>query len=294
MRSTVGSTRRRHTVSAETGHRRVALRSGRDRPRPCRAAHDEPQWCELYAGYRTFYGLPDDPAAVHTTWQWVSGRAHGLLGLVAEDADGRLSGSPTSDGSPGRRRRPPGCTSTTSSRAPDPATGASRRPSCTRPRRSLPARARASSAGSPPRTTRRACGVRPRRRRDAVGHLRHAPVGGLTPRRTGGAWRPRTAPPVRRVRTVGPGRPRSGSRPPAGHERRAPVRSRGPTPSVLTRRSPERAPRRLHADRGRRSVQPIDTAVQETGGSSMVIVSPSRRTVSFVRSATRSRFPECR
>lgn len=55
-------------------------------------AHDEPQWCELYAGYRTFYGLPDDPAAVHTTWQWVSGRAHGLLGLVAADADGRLLG----------------------------------------------------------------------------------------------------------------------------------------------------------------------------------------------------------
>jgi GNAT superfamily N-acetyltransferase len=55
-------------------------------------AHDEAQWCALYAGYRSFYRLPDDPAAVRTTWQWVSGGAHGLLGLVAEDADGRILG----------------------------------------------------------------------------------------------------------------------------------------------------------------------------------------------------------
>ncbi|PZF58334.1 GNAT family N-acetyltransferase [Curtobacterium sp. MCSS17_008] len=53
---------------------------------------DAAQWQHLYAGYRAFYRLPDDPASVRTTWGWVSEGAHGLLGLVAEDADGRLVG----------------------------------------------------------------------------------------------------------------------------------------------------------------------------------------------------------
>lgn len=57
--------------------------------RPVEHADAEP-WSALYAGYRAFYRLPDDPAAVATTWAWVSGRQHGLLGLVAVDAAGRL------------------------------------------------------------------------------------------------------------------------------------------------------------------------------------------------------------
>jgi len=50
---------------------------------------DERAWSTLYAGYRAFYRLPDDPAAVATTWSWVSSGAHGLTGLVAVDADDR-------------------------------------------------------------------------------------------------------------------------------------------------------------------------------------------------------------
>jgi len=53
---------------------------------------DAAAWQQLYAGYRASYHLPDDPAAVRTTWSWVSEGAHGILGLVAEDADGRLVG----------------------------------------------------------------------------------------------------------------------------------------------------------------------------------------------------------
>ncbi|WP_460802220.1 GNAT family N-acetyltransferase [Microbacterium sp. GXF6406] len=49
---------------------------------------DERAWAELYAGYRAFYRLPEDPRAVSTTWQWVRDGEHGLLGLVAvDDAD---------------------------------------------------------------------------------------------------------------------------------------------------------------------------------------------------------------
>ncbi len=66
-----------------------AARSVRVRPV---TADDAAAWAALYAGYRDFYRLPDDPAAVATTWQWVLGQEHGLLGLVAEDADGLLLG----------------------------------------------------------------------------------------------------------------------------------------------------------------------------------------------------------
>jgi GNAT superfamily N-acetyltransferase len=53
---------------------------------------DEPQWSVLHAGYRSFYKLPADDGVVATTWQWVEAGAHGLIGLVATDADGMLLG----------------------------------------------------------------------------------------------------------------------------------------------------------------------------------------------------------
>lgn len=53
---------------------------------------DESQWCGLYTGYRSFYELPDDAGAVRTTWTWVSGGAHGFLGLVAVDDDETVVG----------------------------------------------------------------------------------------------------------------------------------------------------------------------------------------------------------
>ncbi|MBO3662168.1 GNAT family N-acetyltransferase [Microbacterium stercoris] len=46
---------------------------------------DEKRWSDLYAGYRAFYRLPDDPAAVATTWQWVRDGEHSLVGIVAVD-----------------------------------------------------------------------------------------------------------------------------------------------------------------------------------------------------------------
>ena len=66
-------------------------RSATVRVRPVRAT-DADAWQDLYAGYRAFYRLPDDAGAVRTTWGWVSTGAHGLTGLVAEDANGRLLG----------------------------------------------------------------------------------------------------------------------------------------------------------------------------------------------------------
>ena len=48
---------------------------------------DKSAWADLYAGYRSFYQLPDDPEAVATTWQWVRDGEHGLVGLVAVDDD---------------------------------------------------------------------------------------------------------------------------------------------------------------------------------------------------------------
>ncbi|MFJ4296894.1 GNAT family N-acetyltransferase [Curtobacterium sp. NPDC089689] len=50
------------------------------------------QWSVLYAGYRSFYALPEDSGVVATTWEWVSAGAHGLVGLVATDPDGTLLG----------------------------------------------------------------------------------------------------------------------------------------------------------------------------------------------------------
>ena len=50
---------------------------------------DAEAWAELYAGYRAFYGLPDDPVAVLTTWRWVRDGEHGLVGLVAVDEHDR-------------------------------------------------------------------------------------------------------------------------------------------------------------------------------------------------------------
>ncbi|HYP73412.1 MAG TPA: GNAT family N-acetyltransferase, partial [Microbacterium sp.] len=48
---------------------------------------DENGWAELYAAYRSFYRLPDDPAAVAKTWKWVRDGEHGIVGLVAIDDD---------------------------------------------------------------------------------------------------------------------------------------------------------------------------------------------------------------
>ncbi|WP_456285758.1 GNAT family N-acetyltransferase [Microbacterium sp. JZ70] len=48
-------------------------------------ARDSDEWAALYRGYRAFYRLPDDPAAVATTWTWVREGAYGLVGLVAVD-----------------------------------------------------------------------------------------------------------------------------------------------------------------------------------------------------------------
>ena len=46
-------------------------------------AADRERWTELYAGYRAFYRLGTDAAAVDRTWEWVVGEQHGLVGLVA-------------------------------------------------------------------------------------------------------------------------------------------------------------------------------------------------------------------
>lgn len=46
---------------------------------------DKSQWSALYANYRSFYKLPEDADSVATTWAWVSGGSHGILGLVAID-----------------------------------------------------------------------------------------------------------------------------------------------------------------------------------------------------------------
>ena len=48
---------------------------------------DQPRWAELFAGYRDFYGLGTDSAAVARTWEWVVGEQHGLIGLVAVSAE---------------------------------------------------------------------------------------------------------------------------------------------------------------------------------------------------------------
>lgn len=52
-------------------------------------ARDAAAWADLYAGYRVFYRLPDDPEVVAKTWQWVRDGEHGLVGLVAVDESDR-------------------------------------------------------------------------------------------------------------------------------------------------------------------------------------------------------------
>ncbi|MCM0638857.1 GNAT family N-acetyltransferase [Cellulomonas wangsupingiae] len=55
-------------------------------------ADDAVPWARLFAGYRSFYELPDDDRAVATTWGWLVGEQHGMTGLVAVAADGTLLG----------------------------------------------------------------------------------------------------------------------------------------------------------------------------------------------------------
>lgn len=50
-------------------------------------AADAEAWQRLFAGYRAFYRLPEDDAAVRRTWGWVSRGEHGLRGLVAVGED---------------------------------------------------------------------------------------------------------------------------------------------------------------------------------------------------------------
>ena len=59
--------------------------------RPIRELDAAP-WASLYAGYRAFYSLPEDPSAVETTWQWVLAGEHNLFGLVAVNKDDELLG----------------------------------------------------------------------------------------------------------------------------------------------------------------------------------------------------------
>jgi GNAT superfamily N-acetyltransferase len=53
-------------------------------------AKDAEPWTRLYNGYRQFYNLPADDAAVATTWEWMLARQHGLRGIVAERSDGEI------------------------------------------------------------------------------------------------------------------------------------------------------------------------------------------------------------
>lgn len=47
-------------------------------------------WAQLYNGYRSFYELPADHAAVATTWEWMLGRQHGLRGIVAVNSSAKI------------------------------------------------------------------------------------------------------------------------------------------------------------------------------------------------------------
>jgi GNAT superfamily N-acetyltransferase len=53
---------------------------------------DERAWRDLYADYRLFYKLSDDPDAVRTAWTWVSEGEHSFIGLVAVDEEGAVVG----------------------------------------------------------------------------------------------------------------------------------------------------------------------------------------------------------
>ena len=53
-------------------------------------AMDAEPWTRLYNGYRQFYNLQADDAAVATTWEWMLARQHGLRGIVAVRPDGEV------------------------------------------------------------------------------------------------------------------------------------------------------------------------------------------------------------
>ncbi len=53
---------------------------------------DEASWRELYRGYRLFYEMPDDEAALDTVWAWLEDDGHELDGFVVVDAGGRVGG----------------------------------------------------------------------------------------------------------------------------------------------------------------------------------------------------------
>lgn len=48
---------------------------------------DAVSWKELYAGYRAFYELVEDPKVVETTWGWVLNGEHSMFALVAVNHD---------------------------------------------------------------------------------------------------------------------------------------------------------------------------------------------------------------
>jgi GNAT superfamily N-acetyltransferase len=59
--------------------------------RPVAPADEEP-WRELYRGYRSFYGEPDDEAAIDVVWQWLLDPDHVLSCFVAAGGDGAVGG----------------------------------------------------------------------------------------------------------------------------------------------------------------------------------------------------------
>lgn len=51
-------------------------------------ARDAAVWAELYSGYRAFYEQAPNSEIVENAWNWILGKEHGLLGLVAvNDSD---------------------------------------------------------------------------------------------------------------------------------------------------------------------------------------------------------------
>jgi GNAT superfamily N-acetyltransferase len=56
------------------------------------APDDESAWRRLYRGYRSFYEMPSDEAAVDVVWGWLNDREHESNGFVAVDGSGRLAG----------------------------------------------------------------------------------------------------------------------------------------------------------------------------------------------------------
>ncbi|MCW2867746.1 MAG: family N-acetyltransferase [Marmoricola sp.] len=60
------------------------------RVRPVEAG-DHAVWRELFEGYRAFYAIAPDDAAVDRVWDWLQDPGHEVGGLVAE-VDGRVVG----------------------------------------------------------------------------------------------------------------------------------------------------------------------------------------------------------